>query len=49
MDPGGWAKTTIMVREHRVSFFRGDDVVEFAHPLCIANKGVTGDAGGGVQ
>lgn len=37
MDMGGWAKTTIMVREHSVSSFRGDDVVEFAHPLCIAN------------
>lgn len=40
MDMGGWAKTTIMVREHSVSSFRGDDVVEFAHPLCIANPSV---------
>lgn len=44
MDMGGWAKTTIMVREHSVSSFRGDDVVEFAHPLCIANPELRGGA-----
>ncbi len=37
MERGGWRKTKVMVREHRVSRFRGDDVVEFAHPSCVAN------------
>jgi len=37
MHDGGWKKTEIMVREYRVSRFRGDDVVEFAHPHCVAN------------
>ena len=37
MDQKGWRKTVVMVREHRVSWFRGDDVVEFAHPFCVAN------------
>lgn len=39
MERGGWRKTKVMVREHRVSRFRGDDVVEFAHPSCVANAG----------
>jgi len=38
MDIGGWKKTEVMVREHKVSWFRGDDVVEFAHPHCVANR-----------
>lgn len=35
MHPGGWFKTEIAVSETRVGWFRGDDIVEFAHPNCV--------------
>lgn len=39
----GWKATKVMVRETRTSWFRGDDVVEFAHPECVEAKKARGE------
>ncbi len=34
----GWKATVVMVRETKVNWFRGDDIVEFAHPECLVEN-----------
>ena len=34
MHAKGWRHTSVSVGERKVSWFRGDDEVAFAHPEC---------------